>query len=153
MLAAPFDSQLQPDSLLEADVFRKVFRINLSMLAAGQLDASMFQEVFEFGSVTQPDEPSHGWILDRDEAENAAGSGGGAPIVEQDGGPLAVVPVAPVDPDQLGGDMLIAAFGLAGLNAVQQSQSRPGRERARQMRLGAGLPGRRVSLPDLTAPM
>jgi hypothetical protein len=49
--------------------------------------------------------------------------------------------------------MLIAAFGLAGLNAVQQSQSRRSRARAGHTMLGTGLLARGRNAPDLTAPM
>jgi Ca2+-binding RTX toxin-like protein len=153
MLESPFDAQLQPDSLLDVDVFRKVFRIDLSMLAAGRLDPSMFQEVFDFDSVTQSDEPAHGWVLDSDDAGNAAGSDDGAPAAEEDARPLAFAPTEPPDQEARGGDMLIAAFGLAGLNAVQQSQSRRSRARAGHAMLGTGLLARGRNAPDLTAPI
>jgi Ca2+-binding RTX toxin-like protein len=155
-LAELFGDLLRQDSLLDDNVFQKVFRFSMSSLPTDLLDAAMFEEAFEFDAVTQPSAPSHEPLFELTDEDNSTGAG---EVVPDSAGelvtPLAFELTASDDADQPDADLMVAALGLAGLHAVQQPQSRRCRsfERDAAQRRVSRFPPWTRNLPDRVSPV
>jgi Ca2+-binding RTX toxin-like protein len=125
------------DFLIDDTIFEKTFRFSMDSLPMDELDAAMFQEMFSFEAVTQPDVPTHDVILELGDKERPAGQVDD----EQDPAGTSLEPISfevtsPDDPDHSGGDLIVAALGIAGLQAVQQPRSRGRRPLGREAMTG-----------------
>jgi Ca2+-binding RTX toxin-like protein len=151
-----FDALFQQDSLLDDNVFQRVFRFSMSSLPTDEVDAAMFEEAFEFDAVTQSDAPAHDLLFELADEDSVPGAGEAVPdSPEESATPLAFEPAASDDADQPDGDLMVAALGLAGLHAAQQPQSRSCRpfERDAMRRRVSRLPSSTRNVPDRVSPI
>ena len=124
LLEELFGDEFGSDSLLDDNVFKKVFRFSLASLSLDELDVALFEEAFDFETVTQLPVPSHDLIPELPD-DDAAGQGGGSPVASKElPSLLAFERAAPADTDPSDVDLVVAALGLTGLHAVQHSPSR-----------------------------
>jgi Ca2+-binding RTX toxin-like protein len=144
------------DFLLDDSVFQQVFRFSMSSLPVDELDAAMFEQTFSFDAVTRPDAPTHDPILELGDEDRPAGQVGD----EQDPVGVSVKPLSfettsPEDSERSGGDVIVAALGMAGLHAVQPPQSRGRRPLVRGVMPNAAgrVPLRARKSLDLITPM
>ena len=116
----------QPDPLLDAELFRKLF--SLGAQERSRLSGGLFQPFFVSDVVTLPEAPAHAPLLESAEPEALSGPDAAAAVVQAEQvvdmrdavlGVLAAGLPDAQDAPGLAGDTLAVTLGLAGLHAVR----------------------------------
>jgi hypothetical protein len=120
----PLSPKLRPEPLLDVSVFRNLFSLGESSQTMHIGAVSMFLKLFNSGVVTQSPAPAHSVMLEPGSGEPTGQAGGEPDPAEEAQAALSYAPLVIGNSDDGGGDVLVAALGVAGMLAVQQPQSR-----------------------------
>jgi hypothetical protein len=146
VLPDSLDGLVAPEPLLDASLFQRVFKLGAFSRPVQFPDDILFQQQFDSNAVTVPAVPIRDGILQPADEDDSA-----APVGDETDAATEELPVpAPALPppasgaaDRRGGELFVAALGLAGLQAARPPQSH--RRRPPDWEVLAGAAGRVAS--------